>query len=76
MSLTSHLGYGPFRLDDSSRETSSQGRLALSPESATRSPVARPDHVAIWSSYGTRTRSANGPSHRSYVDIDIRALME
>jgi hypothetical protein len=53
VSLTSHLGYGPFRLADfvaGDLFARYDGTLArvCDPQ-----PAGRPDHICVWTQYGT-----------------------
>ena len=53
MSLTTHIGYGPFQLQDLlageffARSDSSLARVCDS------QPPGRPDHILIWTNYNT-----------------------
>lgn len=53
MTLTTHLGYGPFRLEDfaiGDLFARYDGGLArvCDPQ-----PAGRPDHILVWTAYGT-----------------------
>ena len=53
MSLTTHLGYGPFQLGDliaGELFARHDGSLAMVCDPQ---PVGRPDHIYVWSHYGT-----------------------
>lgn len=53
MSLTTHLGYGPFQVGDllpGEMFARFDGALA---RVADPQPAGRPDHVQVWTSYGT-----------------------
>ena len=64
MSLTTHLGYGPFHLGDflpGERFARFDGTLA---RVADPQPPGRPDYVQVWTSYGTANAERNW-LHRS-----------
>lgn len=53
MSLTTHLGYGPFQLDDFAAGelfARHDGSLAMVCDPQ---PIGRPDHIFVWINHGT-----------------------
>lgn len=53
MSLTTHLGYGPFKLGEFAPGelfTRYDGSLAMVCDPQ---PISRPDHIYVWTNYGT-----------------------